>query len=356
MIEVLDTLIPDAIQRRLFPGAVVLIARDGQIVYHAAYGSTMYEDPGSQPVRLETIYDIASLTKMFTATVALQLLDAGMLSLDDPVQRYLPDLCTDEVTIRHLLTHTSGIELRLSSLRDQSPDAIWAAIYQREPAHPPGTLVSYVNISTLLLGAVIEAIAHHSLDHVIQELISTPLRLQQTGFCPPAERRPHIAPSEDDIHWRGGLVHGRVNDDSAHALGGVAGHAGLFSTATDLWCFVQMWLDDGTYQGKRLLQSATVAQATQIQTAGLAFVPPYGGSPDTPFYAGLGWMIDRPNIMGHAPAGSYGHTGFTGPTMIAVPAQRLAVIMLSNRTYPHRPRLPVHHATTAALVDAALQA
>ncbi len=141
----IDALVGDAIARRIFPGAVVLVARGDKIVHWGAYGTTVYEPAEAQPIARDTMYDIASLTKMFTATVALRLADAGLLDLDAPVARYLPDLHAAQVTITHLLTHTSGLDIRLSVLREQGAAAIWRTVYELEPARPPGTAVAYTS-------------------------------------------------------------------------------------------------------------------------------------------------------------------------------------------------------------------
>jgi CubicO group peptidase (beta-lactamase class C family) len=364
----IDIIVQDAIERRIFPGAVVLVARDGVIRHFAAYGSTMYEAPGSRPVARDTIYDIASLTKMFTATAALRLLDAGRLDIHAPVAAYLPELRAPGIAVIHLLTHTSGLDIRLSSLREAGRAGVLAAVYAAAPMRPPGAAVAYTNVNSLLLGEIVERLCGEPLDQALHTLVIEPLGLRDTRFCPPAALRPRIAPTEIDEGWRGGLVHGSVHDESAHALGGVAGHAGLFSTAADLYIFCRMWFDgesvvssplsviaDGaraaTDNGQRttdnghigLLRRETISLACSNQTAQASAA------------CGLGWMIDRPNFMGRVPAGTFGHTGFTGPALVLVPQEQLIVVVLSNRVYPRRRPPPYeHHAVTAAIVNAAL--
>jgi CubicO group peptidase (beta-lactamase class C family) len=349
MIPSINGIIAEAIQQRVFPGAVVLVARKGVLQHAVPYGSTMYDHPGSWPVTLTTRYDIASLTKVFTATAALQLVDAGLLALDTPAAHYLPALQAHSVTIRHLLTHTSGLEVRLSSLRHLDAAGLRATVYALQPARPPGTHTAYVNVSSLLLGDVVAAAAGQPLDSVIAQSILEPLGMHATGFRPAPELLPQIAPSERDDAWRGGLVHGSVHDESAHVLGGVAGHAGLFSTAADLWRFAQMWLQGGLFAGVPLLQPQTVALATRHQAPWLHLAAPQEG-----IRCGLGWMLDRAEIMGRAPAGSYGHTGFTGPVLVIVPRLRLVVIVLCNRTYPRRSETRAHLPVVAAVVQAAM--
>lgn len=342
----IDAIVWQAIERQIFPGAVVLIARDDHVLYQAAHGTTMYHHPGSRPVDHDTIYDIASLTKVFTATAALRLVEQGLLDIAAPAADYLPELRTRDVAVLHLLTHTSGFDLRLSTLCAQGADGLRAAVYSTIPLYSPGTTVAYTNINSLLLGEIVSRVCGKSLSEALQTLVIAPLGLQETLFHPPVTLLSRIAPTEIDDSWRGGLVHGVVHDESAFALGGVAGHAGLFSTVCDLYCFCRVWLNRGAFpdrgEGICLLSSSTVRLACMNHTAGLGPA------------CGLGWMIDRPNFMGAAPSGTFGHTGFTGPAIVIAPQHRLIVIVLSNRTYPRR-KLPEHHAVTAAIVESALQ-
>jgi serine-type D-Ala-D-Ala carboxypeptidase len=336
----IDAIVADAIERRIFPGGVVLIARGAEVLHQAAYGTTMYADPGSQPVQLDTIYDVASLTKMFTATAALRLSDAGKLDLDAPVALYLPEFRSRGVAIRHLLTHTSGLDIRLSALRDTGRAGMLGAVYDTAPIHAPGSTVAYTNVNTLLLGQVVELLYGAPLDVALRDLVIVPLGLHDTLYRPPPALRPRIAPTECDDQWRGALVHGSVHDESAYALGGVAGHAGLFSTASDLHAFSLMWLNAIVDWDGRLaafLQVDTARLAVSNHTVGLHAA------------CGLGWMLDRPNFMGAAPAGSFGHTGFTGPAMVVVPKRRLIMVLLSNRVYPRRRGFEHHHVTASIL-------
>lgn len=346
MMQTIDDVMQGAIAERIFPGAVVWAGTATQALFTAAYGTTMYTDPGSQPVTPNTIYDIASLTKMFTAMAALRLLDAGELTLHAPVAHYLPRFRASAVTVQHLITHTSGLDLRLSALRTRGAAGIWDAVYATMPTHAPGTYVAYTNINSLLLGAVVAQLYEHPLDKALHDLIIEPLGMTATTFRPAAALQPRIAPTEWDSEWRQCLVWGRVHDESAAALGGVAGHAGLFAPANDLAHFIQCWLQEGSFGGKALLRPATVALALRDYTEGLD--SPTGSRQ---WRSGLGWMIDRPGFMGSAPPGRVGHTGFTGPVLLLVPQRRLGLIILSNRTYPKRTPPPYrHHAVTAAVV------
>jgi CubicO group peptidase (beta-lactamase class C family) len=350
MAEPIEQIVGRAIAEQIFPGCVVLVARGGEPLHHSAYGSTMYADEGSRLVAPGDTFDIASLTKVFTATAALMLHDQGLLDLEAEARRYLPALRADGVTLRHLLTHTSGLDMRLSVLREGGKEGITAAVYGAVPQREPGSFVAYTNINSLLLGEIVSRVGAMPLERAVATLICEPLGLRGTGFNPLPSDHQRIVPTEWDAEWRGRLVHGAVHDESAYALGGVAGHAGLFSTAADLERFLRLWLQAGAWGGRQLLREATVALALRDYTAGL---PTPSG---TPARSGLGWMLDRANFMGQAPPGSFGHTGFTGPAMVGVPERGLAVVVLSNRTYPRRTPPPYrHHGTTAAIVASALE-
>jgi CubicO group peptidase (beta-lactamase class C family) len=341
----IDAIVAEAIERRVFPGAVVLVAAGERIQHFQAYGTTMYDHAGSQPVRLDTIYDVASLTKMFTATAALRLADSGAIDLRAPAAEYLPHLRARSVTIWHLLTHTSGLDIRLSALRHAGRAGLLEAVYQLEPAHLPGSTVAYTNVNSLLLGEIVARQHGAALDQALHDLVIGPLELRDTQFNPSGGLLARVAPTERDDTWRGRLVHGSVHDESAHALGGVAGHAGLFSTAQDIFQFCRAWAraasDEQAYAAPALLRWATARLAMSDQTPGLRLA------------CGLGWMIDRPNFMGAAPPGTVGHTGFTGPAMVIAQAASTTIVVLSNRVYPQR-GVSAHHPVTAAIVSAAV--
>jgi CubicO group peptidase (beta-lactamase class C family) len=333
----IDAIVHSAIEQHVFPGAVVLLAHQARILHLAAYGSTMYADPGSQTVTVDTRYDIASLTKIITATALLRLWEAHQIDLDATACTYLPELRATDVTIRHLLSHTSGLDVRLSLAARNGREALLNAVYQAPLKQSPGSFAAYTNINALLVGEIVARVWGGTLDAALADLVLTPLRMHATCFCPPAALYPAIAPTEIDMAWRGGLIQGSVHDESAHTLGGIAGHAGLFSTAADLQRFCQAWLTPGI-----VLQEATIQLATRNHA------PAHG------LACGLGWMLARPAFMGQAATSSFGHTGFTGPAIVLIPALQLLLVVLSNRTYPQR-GASSHHAVTAALVDCAVR-
>ncbi|WP_298403092.1 serine hydrolase [uncultured Chloroflexus sp.] len=344
MIPAIDTIITTAIHERIFPGAVVLVTQDDRLIHAAAYGTTMYDDPGTRPVTLDTIYDLASLTKVFTATAALRLHDAGMLPLDRPVQHWLPALQASGITVRHLLSHQSGLAVQMAPLARAGAHTIRQTVYTATPKHPPGSVTEYANLNTFLLGELVAVIYGGPLDQAISELVCAPLGIEETRFRPPVEWQPRIAPTEWDEAWRGGLVHGVTHDESAYALGGIAGHAGLFGIASETLRLVQLFLRDGAWEGQQLLRSETTHAALTPQTERT-------GQP----VSGLGWMLRRP-YLGPAITTGFGHSGFTGPIMVGIPQERLAIIVLCNRTYPHRTPPPYrHHAVVAAITQAVWQ-
>ncbi len=346
----IDQLIHGAINERIFPAAVVRIQCRGKVVHQAAYGTTMYADAGSRPVAEDDRFDLASLTKIFTATAALRLYDAGILDLEHEARSYLPGLAAEGVRVRHLLSHCSGLELRLAPLCTAGATGLRRAIWATRPIYPPGTRSAYSNINSLLLGEIVVRLTEQSLDRAIDELVVQPLGMLRTSFCPPATLLTAIVPTEWDHAWRGGLIHGVVHDESAYTLGGVAGHAGLFGSADDLERLMRMWLEGGNWEGQQLLREATVALALSDQIGTIR------SATGAALRGGLGWMLDRANFMGAAPLGSFGHTGFTGTAMVGVPALGLTMVLLSNRTYPERTPPPYrHHTVTAAVMDAALQ-
>jgi CubicO group peptidase (beta-lactamase class C family) len=337
----IDQIVEAAIEQRLFPGAVVLIADGPTILHLAAYGTTMYADPYSQAVTTETIYDIASLTKIFTATAALRLWEQGQIDLHASAALYLPELRATNVTVWHLLTHTSGLDLRLSVAARAGQKALMNAIHSAPIRQTPGSVAAYTNINSLLLGEIVARVAGSSLDTTIDQFVAKPLGLRETCFLPPIELQQRIAPTEYDHEWRQQLIHGTVHDESAHVLGGIAGHAGLFSTAADLHQFCLAWLEPTPTSRTALLRTETIALATRNHTPGLGIA------------CGLGWMIDRPQVMGSAPTGTFGHTGFTGPAIIVGPQRQRIIIVLTNRVFPRRGP-STHHAIIAAIVDTAL--
>lgn len=319
----------EMIQDCITPGVVLLVSSHNKIIYSEAIGTTQYQDQGTQVVNRDTIYDIASITKAITATAVLMLLDRNAISLGDRLTRFFPTSAYGEkVTIRHLLTHTSGIAIqmsRLAVLKDQT--SMHQAILEASLESVPGDKVMFTNANSYLLGKIIECVSRQSLDQFFYQELFIPLGMKNTTFNPTQYLRKKIAPTE--IVEERGLIHGEVHDESAFAFGGIVGHAGLFSTAYDLNRFCQFWLQEGSYNGHCFFNKALAQEAvkSQVSTDALG--------------TGFGWMLNR-KWMGQLGSKSFGHTAFTGPSIMITPDYHLAVILFTNRTYPHRTNADRH--------------
>src|SRR5580658_2957902 len=319
-----------AVQDGLIPGAVVVIGHNGQIVYRKAYGSRALI-PHREPMTLDTMFDAASLTKVIATTPSImRLFEQGQIRLNDPVTKYLPEFQGghSDITIRNLMTHFSGLrpDLDLRPAWSGYQTGIQSA-FTDKPASPPGVHFVYSDINFILLGEIVHRLTGKMLNDYARENIFEPLGMRETMFLPPASLRPRIAPTEIDP-TTGQPLRGEVHDDTARYMGGVAGHAGVFTTARDLAIFAQMMLDDGQGNGRRLFSAATVQKFTSPQSP-----------PDQPILRGLGWDIDSSYSSNRGelfPIGSYGHTGFTGTSMWLDPFSHSYVIILTNVVHPHR--------------------
>ena len=308
------------------PGAVILVGHAGRVVLRAAYGASSIV-PTPQPMRLDAIFDLASLTKVVATTIAvMQLAETGRLSLDAPVALYWPAFAAhgkDEITIRQLLTHTSGLRPDLPDSGTWSGESsALARIAAERPLSPPGSEFVYSDLNFIVLGAVVERLSGQSLDGYTQQHIFTPLGMTDTGFNPPPEQLSRVVPTDIE---QGTLRWGQVQDPTAYRMGGVAGHAGLFSTADDLARFCEMLLNRGSLDGVQILRPDTVALMTSPIT-----LP--GG-----VQRGLGWDMASPYATGlgtEFSPGSYGHTGYTGTALWIDPAADTFLIILTSRLHP----------------------
>jgi uncharacterized protein YbbC (DUF1343 family)/CubicO group peptidase (beta-lactamase class C family) len=330
-------LVQAAIGRRDLPGAVVLIGRGDEIVYHQAFGDRAVQ-PAREPMTEDTIFDIASLTKVVaTTTSVMQLVEQGRVRLGDPVAAFIPEFGKygkGAITIRHLMTHTSGLrpDLELSVEFSGADEAIRRAS-EEVPVAPAGERFIYSDINYFLLGEIVGRVSGERLDRYASAHVFGPLGMTDTMFLPPASLKARIAPTErcDPLAWPcarpdAPFLRGVVHDPTSRRMGGVAGHAGVFSTAADLSKFCRMLLNGGVLNGVRILSAAAVAKMTAPAT------PP--GMPDV---RGLGWDIDSIYSANRGelfPPGSYGHTGFTGTSLWLDPSSRSYVVFLSNRVHP----------------------
>lgn len=325
-LRAIDQAVEEALAARKMPGCVVLIGRRGKVVFERAYGRRQVE-PQPLPMTLDTVFDLASLTKpVATATSVMILAERGKIRLDEPVARHIPEFANhgkEKITAFHLLTHQAGLiaDNPLSDYRD-GPQKARARLWALKPVAAPGARFIYSDVGYLVLGELVERVAGQRLDAFARENIFKPLGMQETGFLPPPELRRRAAPTEKrDGKW----IQGEVHDPRAFALGGVAGHAGLFSTARDLARYAQMLLGRGEYGGVRVLQPSTVAAMIAPQSV------PQGG------LRGLGWDIRTGYSSNRGESFSpraFGHGGFTGTAMWIDPELDLFVIFLSNRLHP----------------------
>jgi len=322
-------LMQTAVRDSVFPGAVLLVARNGLIVMDEAFGKMGYNE-FNRPLPLDAIFDMASVTKCVATTTACMLLyERGLLDLEAPVQKYLPEFIgaeKEKVTIRHLLTHSSGLmAYRRYFLEFHAPGEMIKIILNEPLENPVGAKTIYSDLGIILMGKIVEKLSGQPLDVFCREQIFQPLKMRETFYNPPAQFLSRIPPTELDS-WRGRIVHGQVHDENAFALGGVSGHAGLFSTARDLATFLFMLQNGGAYEGGRLLKPETIALFTSRQNVVA------GGS------RALGWdTADGKNSAGHLmSARAFGHTGFTGTSVWTDPEKNMFVILLSNRVHPTR--------------------
>ncbi len=346
--------IEKAISGKAFPGATLAVGYRGKVAVRA-FGKLSY-DAKAAAVIPNTMYDIASLTKVVATTTLVAKLAEGdfavPLDLDAKIERYLPEWASGpnaewrhRVTVRHLLTHTSGLPAFKEYWRTSKgkPDTL-ARIFAEPLEYEPGTKEIYSDLGIILMAEIIERLTGRTLDDLAKSAIFSPLGMKNTMYRPPKKLWPQIAPTEIDNNLRHRLVQGEVHDENAFAIGGVSGHAGIFSTAPDLAAFCQMLLNGGVYAHQRVLRRATIAQFTTPQQLS-------GGTRT------LGWAVPTEGgSSGHYfSAHSFGHTGFTGTSIWIDPDRQLFVVLLTNRVHPTRENAKIQQ-VRPALHDAVMQA
>jgi CubicO group peptidase (beta-lactamase class C family) len=329
-LETIDRVIQRGITAGGYPGAAVVVGRKGAAVWEKGFGRLSWDANSARVSADKSIYDLASLTKVIgTTTAAMIMFDEGTLVLDEKVQHYLPGFTgglKDEVTVRMLLMHRGGLPAGRELWRHaKSPDEAKQMVIDTPLEYRPGTGFVYSDIGADLLGLIVEACAGERLDTFLDHRVFKPLGMDDTGFKPADSLVYRIAPTEVTPP-RGYPVRGEVHDENAFALGGVAGHAGLFGTASDLSVFAQMLLNGGTYAGTRIIADSTVRLFTAKASGSRA----------------LGWEVGE----GQHGAGMYfgenafGHTGFTGTSMWIDPDREMFVILLTNRVHAARAKRP----------------
>ncbi len=347
--QALDDAVNQAIEEGRIPGAVLIVGHNGQIVHHKAYGRRAIV-PQPESMTTDTIFDLASLTKVVATTPSLmKLFEQGKFRLNDRITQYIPEFQggKSDITIRNLFTHFSGLK------PDVPLDPPWTG-YETgirlactfAPQGPPGVQHVYSDINFLLLGELVHRLSGQMLNDYARQNIYLPLGMKETMFQPPASLVPRIAPTERTPK-DGPPLRGVVHDPTARYMGGVAGHAGLFSTADDLARYAQMMLNGGELNGVRIVSPLTVRKFTEVQTP-----------PDQPILRGLGWDMDSPYSGNRGelyPIGSYGHTGFTGTSIWIDPSTQSYVILLANSVHPvQRPAITALCGKVATIAAAGL--
>jgi CubicO group peptidase (beta-lactamase class C family) len=349
----LDSIMSTGIAEGAAPGGALVVGRYGKVVHRKGYGR-LDTLATSAPVDASSLYDMASLTKVIATTTAAMILEEqGLLDLERTVASYLPEFNAPDkatITVRHLVEHRGGLEAFAALYRDtKGRDEYLAKINSRPVRAQPGGTMVYSDWDLILLQIIIERLTGQTLDRFTTDRIFAPLGMISTMFNPDsATYWTRVAPTEIDS-VRGGLVVGKVHDENAHAMGGVAGHAGLFSTANDLAIFAQMMLNGGEYSGVRILKPQTIARWTSVQSKissrALGWDTPSKGSSAGRFFS----------------ARSFGHTGFTGTSIWMDPERGLFVILLTNRVNPTREntrhiplRRDVADAVQSSILDAPL--
>jgi uncharacterized protein YbbC (DUF1343 family) len=329
----MDEVIAEAIAAKKLPGAVVVVGRGDTVVWRKAYGSRAVV-PAVEPMTLDTIFDMASLTKVVATTPAvMQLVEDGKVRLTDPVAQFIPEFGKygkDRVTVRDLLTHTSGLRPDLDLGDDWSGHDAAIALASDEVLSSSRRF-TYSDVNFLLLAEIVSRVTKQPFDEYVRAHVFTPLGMRETMFKPPVSLLPRIAPTQacdpkDKSCGGETMLRGVVHDPTSRRMGGVAGHAGLFSTAADLTIYCRTLLGEGAIGSTRVLAPLTVARMTSPATPATE-----------PNVRGLGWDLDssysanRGELM---PLGSFGHTGFTGTSIWIDPATRVFIIFLSNRVHP----------------------
>ncbi|WP_085944836.1 serine hydrolase [Actinoalloteichus spitiensis] len=340
--------------RPLFAGSAVLYAHQNVVLRRDSAGYALrYADGegGELPAeerlaaRADTVFDIASLSKLFTSVLVMRQVEEGTLLLDAPVSRYVPEFGAngkEQVTLRQLLTHTSGLEPFLPLWRDwPDRESRLHAVLSVRPQAAPGSAYVYSDLNMIALMVVLERVTGLPLDDLLRRDVTVPLGLGGTGFRTANDPVGDVAATEYQVVPARGMVHGEVHDENAWSLGGVSGHAGLFSTVDDLAVFGQTMLNGGCYGEARILRSSTVRQMLTNQNEA------FPGHP-----RGLGFELDQPFYMGGLSGPlTAGHTGYTGTSLVLDPLSNSVVVLLTNRVHPSRDWGSINPAR-AAVTDA----
>ncbi|MDG2535714.1 serine hydrolase [Sphingomonas sp. HITSZ_GF] len=340
---------------KAFPGAVLAVGQHGKLLALKSFGH-IDSTANAPAMPKNAIFDLASLTKVVGTTSAAEILyDRGQLDLDAPVARYIPEFAGtpghDAITVRHLLSHSSGFKPVAGLLWGHANDraGILKQIYAMPVGNPPGTVYVYQDFNLILVGEIVSRITGQPLDAFLHKEVFGPLGMKDTGFNPPKGKLARIVPTEQDDKFRHMLVRGVVHDENAYVMGGVAGHAGLFSTAADLAKVTQLYLDHGRYKGRQIIKPETIRLFMQPQGLPAGSVRALGW--DMPLENGFAGPLASPHAIIH--------TGFTGTSIYIDPERDAFIILLTNRVNPTRDNAgifkarPAIHTAVLTALDAA---
>ncbi|WBB68465.1 serine hydrolase domain-containing protein [Micromonospora sp. WMMD812] len=340
----------DTVRHAGYPGAVALVLVDGRVAVHTAVGEALRYGAGPTllpagrrvAMRPDSIFDLASVTKVYTAILLLQQVDKGRVRLDAPVTDYLPEFGgagKDDVTVAMLLTHTSGLPVGARVTGLGSNAARWSAVLATPlvAGATPGDTFRYSSVGLMVAGKIVEKVTGQRLDRALRSNLTGPLGLRDTGFNPNTWLGANARASRlvaTDARSSRGLLRGTVHDDVANHLGGIAGHAGVFASAADLAAIGQLLLDGGTHRGRRILAEATVRRMLTNANGGKPAIDPE--RPNRTSAHGLGVVLNQPWFMGRlSSARTFGHTGFAGPSLLVDPGRGLVLTLLTNRAHPN---------------------
>jgi len=328
--EKIDAFVKNAVNV-VFPGAVLLVVKSGEIVYHEAFGFSQII-PKEREMEKDFIFDLASLTKsLATSIITMKLVEEGYIYIKQKVSSIISEFKSNplknEIRIWHLLTHTSGFPAWEPFYEKFNGKDVVNAVIETQLCCKPGEKYIYSDLGYILLMEIAERVTKEKFSNLFTEYISKPLGLKFTMFNPPEELRSKVVATEF-CKWRKRILVGEVHDENAYALGGVSGHAGLFSNAVEIAKVAQMLLNKGVYEGEKVLSSASVEQMTKD------WICEIGGG------YGLGWVINDTKESTSAgelmSSNAFGHTGFTGTSLWIDPVRELIVVFLTNRVHPSR--------------------
>ncbi|HRN26036.1 MAG: serine hydrolase [Ignavibacteriaceae bacterium] len=325
----IDSVINKAIVDEAFPGAVVLVWKDGKIFFEKSFGNFTY-DKKSPEVNINTIYDLASVTKVVaTTTAAMICCDRKLFSLDDKVVKYIPEFGVngkENITIKNLMLHNSGlVAWQKFYERNLTTDEVLKEIYGAELEYKTGEKMVYSDLGIITLGKIIEKVTGKSLDVFCKDEIFVPLKMNSTFYNPADSLKKFCAPTELDNYWRNRQLQGEVHDETSAMLNGVAGHAGLFSTANDISKLMAVLMNEGKLNDKQFIQQSTIEYFTKRYSDESSRAIGWDTKSETGSSAG-----------NYFSANSFGHTGYTGTSIWADPGRNLFVVFLTNRVYPTR--------------------